>query len=52
MSPTIRKRGPGSSVGAVEAKTFYFALYRHGRHWKYKKKPEESRHTALNPAEV
>jgi hypothetical protein len=41
-----------SGVGAVEAKTFYFALYRHGRHWKFKKKPEESRETALNPAEV
>jgi hypothetical protein len=28
------------------------ALYRHGRHRKFKKKPEESRETALNPAEV
>lgn len=28
-------------------------LYRHGRHWKLKKKPEEeSRTTAVNPAEV
>src|SRR6266498_3307510 len=27
-----------SGVGAVEAKTFYYALYRHGRHWKFKKK--------------
>jgi Protein of unknown function (DUF1353) len=41
-----------SGVGAIEAKTFYFALYRHGRHWKFKKKAEESRETALNPAEV
>ena len=41
-----------SGVGAIEAKTFYYALYRHGRHWKYKQKPEESRETALNPAEV
>ena len=41
-----------SGVGAVEAKTFYFALYRHGHHWKFKKKAEESRETALNPAEV
>ena len=41
-----------SGVGAVEAKTFYFALYRHGRYWKFKEKPEESRETALNLAEV
>jgi hypothetical protein len=42
-----------SGVGAVEAKTFYYALYRHGRHWKQKKKTEdESRTTAVNPAEV
>ena len=41
-----------SGVGPIEAKTFYYALYRHGRHWKFKKKPEESRETALNPAEV
>jgi hypothetical protein len=42
-----------SGVGAVEAKTFYYALYRHGRHWKFKNKPEdESRSTAVNPAEV
>ena len=41
-----------SGVGSVEAKTFYYALYRHGRHWKFKKKPEESRDTAVNPAEV
>ena len=55
-SPTIRKSRPWqqvdrmfydamrcSGVGVVEAKTFYFALYRHGRHWKFKKKSEEAR---------
>jgi len=41
-----------SGVGVVEAKTFYYALYRHGRHWKFKDKPEELRATAVNPAEV
>jgi len=42
-----------SGVGAVEAKTFYYALYRHGRHWKQKKQSgDESRSTAVNPAEV
>jgi len=42
-----------SGVGAVQAKTFYYALYRHGRHWKSQKKPEDqSRSTAVNPAEV
>jgi hypothetical protein len=41
-----------SGVGIVEAKTFYFALYRHGRHWKFKKKKEETRPTAINPSEV
>jgi Protein of unknown function (DUF1353) len=42
-----------SGVGAVEAKTFYYALYRHGRHWKLKKNTEEeSRSTEVNPAEV
>jgi hypothetical protein len=41
-----------SGVGQVEAKTFYYALYRHGRHWKFKKKPEDSRATAVDPAEV
>ena len=43
-----------SGVGAVQAKTFYYALYRHGRHWKSaKKRPvEDSRSTAVNPAEV
>jgi hypothetical protein len=24
-----------SGVGATEAKTMYYALYRHGRHWKH-----------------
>jgi len=43
-----------SGVGAVKAKTFYYALYRHGRHWKSaKKRPDDgSRSTAVNPAEV
>src|SRR5882724_9715874 len=41
-----------SGVGPVEAKTFYYALYRHGRHWKLKQKPEELRTTAVDPAEV
>ena len=41
-----------SGVGPVEAKTFYYALYRHGRHWKFKQKPEQSRSTAVDPAEV
>jgi hypothetical protein len=39
-----------SGVGSVQAKTFYYALYRHGRHWKRKK--EEPRATAVDPAEV
>jgi len=39
-----------SGVGSVQAKTFYYALYRHGRHWKRKK--EEPRPTAVDPAEV
>jgi hypothetical protein len=39
-----------SGVAVVEAKTFYYALYRHGRHWKFKKKDEESRATAMDPA--
>ena len=42
-----------SGVGAVEAKTLYFALYRHGRHWRSAKRREnEPRTTAVNPAEV
>lgn len=42
-----------SGVGVVEAKTFYYALYRHGRHWKMKKKrPQEARASAINPGEV
>jgi hypothetical protein len=41
-----------SGVGSIEAKTFYYALYRHGRHWKFKKKAEESRDTVVNPSEV
>jgi hypothetical protein len=27
----------GGGGGAVEAKTFYYALYRHGRHWKFRR---------------
>ncbi len=41
-----------SGVNVVEAKTFYYALYHRGRHWKFKKKDEELRSTAINPAEV
>ena len=41
-----------SGVGVVEAKTVYYALYRHGRHWKLKKKKEELRSTAVDPGEV
>ena len=42
-----------SGVGVVQAKTFYYALYRHGRHWKSAKpREDDSRSTALNPAEV
>ena len=41
-----------SGVGVVEAKTLYCALYRHGRHWKFRKKTEESRATAVDPGEV
>ena len=55
-----------SGVGAVEAKTMYYALLRFGRHWKFsvkKAKPvlpdtapalvnREPRTTALDPSEV
>jgi hypothetical protein len=41
-----------SGVGVVEAKTFYYALYRHGRHWKFKKKSEDPRATEIDPREV
>jgi hypothetical protein len=41
-----------SGVGSVKAKTFYYALYRHGRHWKRTKTSEEPRATAVDPAEV
>ena len=41
-----------SGVGAIEAKTFYYALYRHGRHWRFKKKADEVRATVINPSEV
>ena len=42
-----------SGVGSVQAKTFYYALYRHGRHWKRQKTSEEdTRATVVDPAEV
>lgn len=56
-----------SGVGAVEAKTMYYSLYRFGRHWKFSikrakavkpnlKEPSESveapRATAVSPEEV
>jgi hypothetical protein len=54
-----------SGVGAVEAKTMYYALLRFGRHWKFsvkKAKPvlpessgellQEPRSTTMDPAEV
>ncbi len=44
-----------SGVSAIEAKTMYYALYRHGRHWKFKTKPataEAPRATAVDPGEV
>jgi len=41
-----------SGVGSVQAKTMYYALYRHGRHWKLKNTTDEPRTTEVNPAEV
>ncbi len=45
-----------SGVGAVTAKTMYYALRRHGRHWKHRQAiPVETgpqRSTAVTPAEV
>lgn len=51
-----------AGVGSVEAKTMYYALYRHGRHWKFNSKrakpvepgaePETARATAVSPGEV
>jgi hypothetical protein len=43
-----------SGVGSVQAKTMYYALYRHGRHWKSatKRPDDDSRSTAVDPAEV
>jgi hypothetical protein len=41
-----------SGVGVVEAKTFYYALYHRGRHWKFKRPTEETRTTTITPAEV
>ena len=46
-----------SGVGAVTAKTMYYALLRHGRHWKHKQASPASddppaRGTAVAPGEV
>lgn len=41
-----------SGVGVIEAKTFYYTLYSRGRHWKFWKKPEVTRTSAITPADV
>ncbi|MEO5721695.1 MAG: DUF1353 domain-containing protein [Chthoniobacterales bacterium] len=45
-----------SGVGAVTAKTMYYALRRHGRHWKHRQAmavdPNPARPTAVAPGEV
>lgn len=45
-----------SGVGAVTAKTMYYALHRHGRHWKHRQaipvEPGSSRPTAVSPGEM
>ena len=43
-----------SGVGSVQVKTFYYALYRHGRHWKTaRKRPRKTDElTAMDPTEV
>jgi hypothetical protein len=45
-----------SGVGAVTAKTMYYALRRHGRHWKHRQAlpvdPNPQRPSAVNPAEL
>ena len=45
-----------SGVGAVTAKTMYYALARHGRHWKHRQAtavdPRPQRPTAVDPAEM
>jgi hypothetical protein len=52
-----------SGVGVVEAKTMYYALYRHGHHWKHPVRrateaqpsdlePRAERATAVDPGEI
>ncbi|CAN5714503.1 hypothetical protein BH20VER1_BH20VER1_27460 [soil metagenome] len=45
-----------SGVGTVKAKTMYYALVRHGRHWKHKQatpvRAGTTRPTAVEPGEV
>lgn len=52
-----------SGVGVIEAKTMYYALYRHGHHWKHPVRratqatlsdiaPRAERATAVDPGEV
>ncbi|MDQ6938652.1 MAG: DUF1353 domain-containing protein [Verrucomicrobiota bacterium] len=44
-----------SGVGVVTAKTMYYALVRHGRHWKYHQGPAEAnptRASAVSPADI
>lgn len=45
-----------SGVSAVTAKTMYYALVRHGRHWKHRQavpvQPAPARSTAVSPGEV
>ena len=44
-----------SGVGVLTAKTMYYALVRHGRHWKHRRAipaAEETRPTAIAPQEV
>jgi hypothetical protein len=45
-----------SGVGAVKAKTMYYALLRHGRHWKHRQAlpagETPSRPTAVSPSEL
>ena len=45
-----------SGVGAVTAKTMYYSLRRHGRHWKHRQAlpvdADPSRPTAVGPREI
>ncbi len=44
-----------SGVGVVTAKTMYFSLVRHGRHWKLRHQPAEvnpTRASAVSPADI